>query len=1019
MDLSDGYLPSFSFRNDHRGQQTFPARTESTVRSSLSSQSCGPSLSSQNHKLSLRNVDFRRTKVSSHRLGVKISRLFNGPETPQPGPKLKRNQENTSPQNQSMHTIRGDRRPSPALGTLQEISDSIRGRSSQKQSNIRIAEDDREQPFLDISPAATTPGSWYHDASSAEQSQLFLHTTDAEFGTMEPREISGNERRSPTTMSSHLTKRVRSRRNDGSDIRTTTFEPSEYIEHIENEVQQIKEDMHSPRTGKPLQEKLKMLQAVNKYLKDTISKLEETFDERVKQAVEYKTAVEVDMHRKIKALEEELAAKENIIRDLEHNIEESKYDGSSLDALRAVIDRMDQEKAYLEEANRVVEKRNEALTELLAQSPTRSHHGFELPSPIRLDSRRTPRPESMMMPKIPSSPCMQNCCRARSLQTSPTQYSANYFSPITALKLEQNHPCNAAGQTDPRKVSNSASLDFGLGESCSVRSLPRGGPRPSSTASNTSTSPSAWSLPLPMSPSDGKVTVKQNKHRRTRRFESGSTQLKPLLLPTITSEDNAFQAFSTTNSCSSPTRRKFSEQSLDPTTSFLSQQFETPIRAPALSSDWVSGTALKAFEDSSEPHFQSFEVITARHDSQSHEMSNDVYEENLQGRDPPNFVHDTIVEDVTKFLNRAESSAMDGQMFSSLHGASFELVDQDGTWRDWSGIASSKWQSSPAILPRLHLTTGNGASSDYRPLRQVSADSNQEVTSEPFFLQSEKYGTRGTSNLVGQRSLIISVPGDMDDSPIPRKRQRSSDPESCSFVVPTLCVNPAHEAGAHNKPLFEEHVRTPKALTDTSTKSRRIEPSSRPCSPLETLHKRTASPTPLTSVTIRTILGTLSRYICCVRKLRRGPIVLGRRLIANIWHSNWKRLGKFSWWVLGLFLGPGARHNQVDDAHSTGCDWEKHDEEAIAGKTCGPESRCVQQEGIASLRQPLPVASDSGMVRFDDSDAGYQNHRKQGLGKSGGRTRYPESGAEEKLGTVFVPLGQVQCLPSCSLLGVQ
>src|SRR5271170_5375197 len=400
MDLSDGYLPSFAFRSDHRSQQTFPARTESTVPSSQSSQNYGPSFSSQNRRLNLRNVDFRRTKVSSNRLGVRISRFFNGPETPQSGPAPLRNQESTSPQNQSTHSIRGDQRPSPALGTLQEISNSTRSRSSQKRSKIRIAEDDREQPFLDISPAATTPGSWYHDASSAEQSQVNFHTTDAEFGTMKPREISGNERRSPTALSSPLAKQERGRRNGGSDIRKTTFEPSEYIEHVESEVQQVKEAPHSPRTGKPLQEKLKMLQAVNKHLKDTISKLEEAFDERVKQAVEHKTAVEVDMHRKIKALEEELAAKENIIRDLEYNREEPKYDGSSLDTLRAVIDRMDQEKACLEEANRVVEKRNEALTGLLAQSPTRSHHGFELPSPIRLDSRRSEEHTSELQSRV-------------------------------------------------------------------------------------------------------------------------------------------------------------------------------------------------------------------------------------------------------------------------------------------------------------------------------------------------------------------------------------------------------------------------------------------------------------------------------------------------------------------------------------------------------------------------------------------------------------------------------------------
>src|SRR5947209_190897 len=135
---------------------------------------------------------------------------------------------------------------------------------------------------------------------------------------------------------------------------------------------------------------------------------------------------------------------------------------------------MDQEKASLEEANHVVEKRNEALTELLAQSPTRSHQEFELPSPMQLDSRRTPRPKSMMMPKIPSPPRTENCHRPRSLQPSPTRYSARSFGPIAALKLEQNHPYNAVGEADPRKISHSASLDFVLGESCSVRSPARG-----------------------------------------------------------------------------------------------------------------------------------------------------------------------------------------------------------------------------------------------------------------------------------------------------------------------------------------------------------------------------------------------------------------------------------------------------------------------------------------------------------------------------------------------------------------
>jgi hypothetical protein len=778
---------------------------------------------------------------------------------------------------------------------------------------------------------------------------------------MNPREISENERGSPTTLGSPFAKQAGGRKSAGSDIHITSFEASEYAEHIGNEVQQVKESLYPPSTSKPQQEKVKMLQAMNKYLKDTISKLEEAFDERVKQAVEHKTAVEAEMHRKIKALEEELASKENIIRGLEHNRGESKHDGSSLHALRAVIDRMDQEKAGLEEANRVVEKRNEALAELLAQSPVRSHHGFELPSPVRLDSSRTPRPKSMIVPKGPSSSRTGNYHRPRSLQPSPTRFSARSLSPIANLKLEQNHPYYVAGESEPRKVSASTSLDFVIGGSRSGRSPARGDLRRSSTVSNASTSASAWSLPLPISPSDDKATVKQNKHRRTRRFKSGSTQLRPLLLPTIAAEGNAFQTSNATNLYCSPARREFSALSLDTTTSFLSQQIETPIQPPALPSDWTSETAWRALKGSSEPNLHNFEAIIARRDSQlaalalspiSHERSgSDVYGENFQGRDSQSFVDDTIVEAVATFLNSTGSSAIDEQMFSSLHrGASFEVPDQDETWRDQSSTSSSKWQSSPATLPRLHSTIRNSASPDDGPLRQVSTSSSQELMSEPFFPQSRMYRTRGTSNPVGQRTLTVLVPGDMDDSPIPRKRQRSSDPESCSFVMPTLCVNTAHEAGAHGKHLGEEHIRTTKALTDISTTSRCIESSSRAHRPFEPLHKRAASPAPRTSVTIRTIFGALSRYPCYVQELRRDPVTLARRVIANVWYSKWNILGKLSWWVLGLFLGPGARPD--------------------------PESKPLQQEDAASLRQLLSVASNPRMVRFDGSDAGYQTTGK-------------------------------------------
>ena len=51
------------------------------------------------------------------------------------------------------------------------------------------------------------------------------------------------------------------------------------------------------------------------------------------------------------------------------------------------------------------------------------------------------------------------------------------------------------------------------------------------------------------------------------------------------------------------------------------------------------------------------------------------------------------------------------------------------------------------------------------------------------------------------------------------------------------------------------------------------------------------------------MVDTFVRYTTCLARFRADPTALARRVIANAWHSQWRRLGKFSWWVLGLFLG--------------------------------------------------------------------------------------------------------------------
>ncbi|KAI2084598.1 hypothetical protein LOZ36_004677 [Ophidiomyces ophidiicola] len=45
------------------------------------------------------------------------------------------------------------------------------------------------------------------------------------------------------------------------------------------------------------------------------------------------------------------------------------------------------------------------------------------------------------------------------------------------------------------------------------------------------------------------------------------------------------------------------------------------------------------------------------------------------------------------------------------------------------------------------------------------------------------------------------------------------------------------------------------------------------------------------------------------RDIISGSIILARRIISRAWHSNWKRIGKLPWWVLGLILGVQRRND--------------------------------------------------------------------------------------------------------------
>ena len=113
------------------------------------------------------------------------------------------------------------------------------------------------------------------------------------------------------------------------------------------------------------------------------------------------------------------------------------------------------------------------------------------------------------------------------------------------------------------------------------------------------------------------------------------------------------------------------------------------------------------------------------------------------------------------------------------------------------------------------------------------------------------------------------------------------------------------------------------------------------------LQQRNIAARPLAAVTIKTIYGTLSRYTTYIRDFKKDPLALARRVMANAWRINWKVMGRLSWWVLGLFLGPSRAAEQ-----SQAWDWDDYDGEAIADRHCRRRSRDITSEEQISLLSP-------------------------------------------------------------------
>lgn len=101
-------------------------------------------------------------------------------------------------------------------------------------------------------------------------------------------------------------------------------------------------------------------------------------------------------------------------------------------------------------------------------------------------------------------------------------------------------------------------------------------------------------------------------------------------------------------------------------------------------------------------------------------------------------------------------------------------------------------------------------------------------------------------------------------------------------------------------------------------------------------------------------MDIFSKYPSYLRELRFRLTTIGSRIIRNTWRRSVGRFRKFSWWMIGLFLGPQARDTlsrislapTADDSH-----------------TCAGTARPLETPGFRPQQEPGPRhGCESGTV---------------------------------------------------------
>ena len=607
-------------------------------------------LNQQSRRLQLRNAGFRGPLLPARH----ISPIFRSQSFSEPlGGVVNNENSGLSP---DRRTLYGEDMPPSPVNILQEIHNSSKGRKRSprpKLSNIF-------QDHSSIESSSSLGGrSWYNESSNSSPPSF----KTSPINMMKLREGSLNQK-APLPQSTPRAKQMKGRNVGRVNSRSTSFEASKYIEHLESQLTALNakvDTLVSPNSSKARAAKLRAITIEARSLRHELADWEKNFAERVKEGIEQGLEMEAGLKGRIQTAEDEVRLKASRINELEFENEK----------LRSKL----KDTESLEITNANLEKRVDVLTSLLVQSPTKLEFGSATSSPskgFKVESqKRTPRPRSTLSPSGGVRLSLSTIGES-TFWNSKAQRSDSHCSE-SPDRLD-NHFDEDSTQS-PERVYGSQQMgvfDDDSGNSSSQHSVPSSSSRPTSLHSCSSFGPPSWGLPL-AGDRDSHARY-AHRQRRMRRFPSGSGTLKPLILPSATGTPS-LPASAPVGQPSDTFKRDISNFSLDPTIAFLSREEQSsPTQTPTQpkrnrSSKWAQDEALRLLEgrpgSPEESHEDGSCLSTASPSVEEHVMQ--AIRESSRERDGKSTRPRSLEEELKHaFLNMSGSSCDDASFQDGL-----------------------------------------------------------------------------------------------------------------------------------------------------------------------------------------------------------------------------------------------------------------------------------------------------------------------------------------------------------------